>query len=310
MRPAPLTIFVLCAALLCGLAFAGLACRTGESAAPPKPPAERTVVSLVPSVTETLFDMGLGDRVIGRSRYCTYPPEVADLPVLGDAVSVNVEKLLALSPDLVIFNTSDTDRYDRLASAGIRCIAPRMETVEDVYHVIELLGDELGAEGAAAGLAGDLRAELAAVEQRAAARRAASDVPTLVTFPESIGAGGEVRVVGRDTFVSELLDLVGGRNVVDATGYPKVSIETVVTWAPEVIIISAPGDVAPGLSDDQYRDPWRQWPAIPAVDSGRIVVLREPYLTLPGPRMGQAAHLLERAIRGEAVPPAAGEAQP
>ena len=84
-----------------------------------------------------------------------------------------------------------------------------------------------------------------------------------------------------------------------AEGYPRVSLETVVKWSPQMIVISAPGDIAPGLTDEEYRRSWSRWSAIPAVRQGRIVVLREPYLTLPGPRMGQAARLLLATLHPE-----------
>jgi iron complex transport system substrate-binding protein len=260
-------------------------------------PARRTVVSLVPSVTETLFAMGLGPRLVGRSRYCNYPSEAEKLPIAGDALNVDLERLLVLKPDLVIFHTR-AQSADRLTSAGIRPLAPRIETVAEVYGVIELLGRELGAEPQAKALEDRLREELAAV------RQSAKDLPpvrTLITFPEVIGGGAEVRVVGRHTFVDELLGLVGGANAVPTEGYPRVSIETVVTWQPEVIIISAPGDIAPGKTDAEYRAAWDRWQSIPAVKNGRVVVLREPFLTIPGPRMGQAAKLLFKTLHPEPV---------
>jgi len=288
--------------LALALALAAPGCRRPVPRAE-KPPHERTVVSLVPSVTETLFAMGLGPRVVARSSYCTYPEEARVLPVVGDARDVSFERVLQLRPDLVVFNTSDARFYDRLTSAGIRCLSPRMETVDDVYAVIDLLGRELGAEAQGERLVLKLRSELLAAKNLVE-QRGRGDVGVLVTFPATVGGGGDVRVVGRDTFVDELLTLAGGRNVVPLDRYATVSVETVVTWAPEVIVISAPGDIAPGLTDEQYRSAWSRWDAIPAVRSGRVVVLRESYLTIPGPRMGRAARLLVGVLHpdGAAAP--------
>ena len=264
-----------------------------------------TVACLVPSATEILFAMGQGHHLVGRSRYCNHPAEALRLPVVGDALSVNVERLLVLKPDLAVFNTSNPGLYERLAAAGIRCIAPRMESVADARDTIAMLGRELGAETAAADLDARLVAELDAV--RAVAEQT-TPVKTLITFPATVGGGSDVLVVGRDTFVDELLTLAGGRNVVASKGgYPRVSVETVVVWEPELIVISAPGDIAPGKTDDQYREAWSRWQAIPAVRQGRIIVLREPYLTLPGPRMGAAARLLLRTVHPECTPAPARE---
>ena len=272
----------------------GAQARAPEELAPDSPPPARpTVVSLAPNVTELLFAMGQGDHLVGRSRYCTFPAEATSLPIVGDARDLNVEKVLTLAPDLAVFNTSQARFYDRLTSAGIRCLAPRMETVAEVFSVIDLLGREFTAEGEAAAFAARLRAELEAV---GGAARGAERVRVLVTFPDTLGGGGEVLVVGRETFVDELIDLAGGTNVVGSSGYPRASIETAVKWAPEVILISAPGDIAPGKTDEAYRSTWTRWESIPAVRDGRVVVRREPYLTIPGARMGQATLLMLRVL--------------
>jgi iron complex transport system substrate-binding protein len=295
---------IACLALLL-LALAG--CRRDAAAppAPAKPPDQRTVVSLVPSVTETLFALGVGDRVVGRSRYCLNPPAALNLPIVGDALSVDLERLLVLKPDLIVFHTR-VQSADRLTAAGIRPLALRIETVDDVYAEIDLLGREMGVEAAAKSLTARLRSELAAVS---AAARGAGPVATLITFPDTIGGGAEVRAVGRGTFLDQLLTLAGGRNVVPTDSYRPVSIETVVTWQPEVIIISAPGDIDPGQTDEHYRAAWSRWQSIPAVKTGRVIVLRQSFLTMPGPRMGQAARLMlqtlhpDRAARLENAAP-------
>jgi iron complex transport system substrate-binding protein len=255
--------------------------------------ARPTVVSLAPNVTELLFALGLGRHVIGRSSFCRYPSEVEPLPILGDAREVNFEKMLAMAPDLAIFNTANAATFTRLTDAGIRVLSPRMETVDEVYQVIGVLGREFHVEDQAAALAERLRGELAAVRRAADGAR---PVRTLVTFPGSIGTGGELLVVGRETFLDETLTLAGGRNVAEASGYPRINIETIVRWAPEVVIISETGDFSPGLSDEEYRRQWAAWQTIPAVRDGRIVVLREPYLTIPGARMGAAARLLLKTL--------------
>jgi len=279
------------------VALAATGC-TEERALSPRPPAERTVVSLVPSATEILFALGAGDRVVGRSIYCRYPPRALMLPAYGSYTDVRVEELLAVHPDLVIFNTSKADSYGRLTAAGIRCIAPPTDTVQQVYETIEVLGAEVGAADRASALADGLRERLEAVRRRTASL---PRVRTLMVFPSVLGEGNQVSVIGRGTFVSELLDAAGGENVVEAEGYPRVHFEKVSQWPIEAILISAPGDIAPGLTDEQYREPWMRWPTIPAVASGRVVVLREAYLTIPGPRMADAAELLERTLHGDAA---------
>ena len=171
-----------------------------------------------------------------------------------------------------------------------------METIGDVYDVIELLGRELDAGSEAADLAARLRGNLAVIAERA--RQSGERVRVLVTFPDLKG-GSDVSVIGRGTFLHELLELAGGENVVETSGYPTMSMERAAHLQPEVIIISAPGDMGVERSDEHYRNAWSRWKSVPAVRDGRLHVLRETYLTLPGPRMDKAAELLAETLRGE-----------
>ncbi len=281
----------------------------GDASTPAVPQIGKVrAASVVPSVTELIAAMGCADQLVGRGRYCQWPPEILHLPVIGDYVTLNHERLIVLQPDLLILNTSDVSKVRQMSNFGIRVIAPRMETVDDVYQVIDLLGTELGAPQKAAALAAELRADLAEVTRSVRARSADDVDPTatpseapepvrvLIAFPDLKG-GAQVQVVGRDTFVNELLELAGGSNVVSNSGYVMLSMEAVANLDPQVIIISAPGDMGINRTDDQYQAAWSRWKNVPAVRDNRIFVLRQPYLTLPGPRMALAAKLLADTLR-------------
>lgn len=253
------------------------------------------VATTVPSVVELIAAMDCLDQLVARGRYCDWPPKVRNLPIVGDAIHLDQERLIMLRPDLLILNTANVAISRRLAERGIRVISPRMETIDEVYEVIDLLGRELNAPQEAERLARNLRADIDAVAAKWNTDNRKIDV--MVTFPDLKG-GNSVNVIGRETFVHELIELVGGRNVVQTTGYPQMAMERAAHLNPEVIIISVPGDMGIERSDEHYLAGWHRWQSMSAVRNGRVHVLRENYLTLPGPRMAEAAKLLAEAIHG------------
>jgi len=253
---------------------------------PSQPP--RRIVSLVPSLTESLFALGLGGRLVGVTEWCVHPAEgVAKLPKLGGTKNPDVAAIAALAPDLVIANQEENRRRDveRLEAAGLRVWVTYPRTV---------------AAGAA------LLAELAELGASREARRRVVE-PVLVAVAEAERAlperGTPVfcpiwrdpwMAVGADTYADDLLRLAGGRNVFGQRRerrYPRVSLDEVVATAPEVVILPdepyafGPSDVA------ELRKL-----AIPAAVHGRIHVIDGTWVSWYGPRIAQALPALRHLL--------------
>lgn len=212
----------------------------------------RRIVSLVPSDTYTLARLGLGERLVARTEYCVAPAEIAHVPTVGGTKNADVEKILALEPDLVVANREENRRVDieQLQAAGVRVFLSFPQTVSDgLDHVVRLT--ELFPEIEAAGLLAEARARL---ERHARAERS-GEVATFVPIwmDPLMTANGE-------TFLSDALELVGGRNVfgdrerryplradlglrapVPAPGrdtrYPRVTLEEVNARAPRLVLL-------------------------------------------------------------------------
>jgi len=255
---------------------------------PSEPP--RRIVSLVPSLTESLFALGLGGLVVGVTEWCVHPAEgVAKLPKLGGTKNPDVAAIAALAPDLVIANQEENRRRDveRLEAAGLRVWVTYPRTV---------------AEGAA------LLAELAELGASPPARRRVVD-PVLAAVAEAERARPERGVsvfcpiwrdpwmaVGADTYAHDLLALSGGRNVFAERGdrrYPRVALDEVVAAAPEVVILPdepyafGPTDVA-----ELRRLP------MPAAEHGRIFLIDGTWVSWYGPRIAQALPALRHLLAG------------
>jgi iron complex transport system substrate-binding protein len=266
-----------------------LACGPREDAPPDDAPARR-IVSLCPSFTETLFLLGRGDRVVGRTRYCDAPAGTAAVPVVGDAIQVNVETLVARRPDLVV--TSSRAHLDALAPLAHRFRVRHVpgDSVEDVLAAILTLGRLAEAETEAGRLVARLRRALAEARARSADR----DRPRVLFLADHdpfFAAGGP-------SYVGTLIDAAGGTNVAADLdqAYPSLSLESILARAPEVIIEGVRGDAA---GDAAVREFWERFPDIPAVRDGRVHRLPSDAAVRPGPRLPQALRELEALLHPE-----------
>jgi iron complex transport system substrate-binding protein len=284
------TVFVV------GLLAAVLGC-----ARPPAPPSlagatPQRIVSLTPALTEILFAVGAGERVVGVTQFCDFPSAAKEKPKVGGYVNPSVESVLALKPDLVVVSPGPGNRDSAIAMqrAGLRLEIVPAETLEESLAAIEGVARVAGVEDAGRELAKSLRARIDAVAQRVVAAPRVKTLFCLQTDP--------IIAAGRDTLPSQLLELAGGSNVIAAPRYPRVDVEAVAAAMPE-LILQARMDVADGSehAEDAF---WKRWPAIPAVAHGRVVVLPDDVALRPGPRVADAVEELAGILHGKA----AGEA--
>ena len=264
----------------------------GESRKPaPEPPAApQRIVSLSPALTEVLFALGVGVRVVGVTEYCTYPPEAKTRPKVGGYANPSVEAVLALKPDLVVVSPGPGNRDAALAlrRSGVRVAVVPAETLDDSYAAIGALARECGVEQAGRDLVGRVHGRIEAVVARVASLR---KVPALfvVQFDPIIAAG-------RGTLPSQLLELAGGTNVVSAPRYPRLGIESVAAAKPELILQSRM-DTA-GSDGRAEAAAWKRWSWIPAVAADRVVVLPDDLTLRPGPRVADAVEMLSALLHG------------
>jgi ABC-type Fe3+-hydroxamate transport system substrate-binding protein len=249
-----------------------------------RPP--RRIVSLVPSLTEALFALGLGGRVVGVTDWCVHPAEgVAELPRLGGTKNPDLERIVRLAPDLVIANREENTRrvVRALEEAGLAVWVTYPRTVREGAQVLAALAD-LGADPEARRRAVDpVLAALREAESRAKSRSRRTRVFCPVWRDPWMAAGG-------DTYIHDLLELCGGENVFASTGdrrYPKVSLAQVEAAAPEVVL----------LPDEPYRFSEADAEEIgrlelPAARSGRVHLIDGTLVSWYGPRIESALRVL------------------
>ena len=260
-------------------------------------PAKR-IVSLVPAVTEMLFAIGAGPRVVAVSSYDGFPPEVKPLPRVGALLDPDVERIFALRPDLVVSYGSQTDLQAQLDRARIPVFSYRHAGLDGIFTTIGALGAATGHQVDADRLTGRLRAELNGLRARVKGR---ARPRTLLVFERDPATLRGLYVSGGRGFLHEMLDIAGGENVFADVQREAVqpSHETLLTRAPDVIIeVSATGLIANAASEE--RKVWAPLASIPAVRTGRIYVLSGEHLVVPGPRVAQGTEAVARALHPEA----------
>jgi iron complex transport system substrate-binding protein len=258
------------------------------------------IVSTAPSITETLYALGLGSRVVGVTMYCTYPAEARSKPKIGSFLEPDFERILALKPDLVLVISNPIQVSEKLRKLGLRAEEVNQNGVEDILSSLAKIGALTGTEKRAAALAASLRSELEGVRRKVAGRPRKS---ALFLVGRSPGTVQGMVGAGPGTFIHELMTIAGAENVLASSpiAYPKVSVEMVLSSNPDVILDM--GDFAhveghPMEPEAKLLEMWSRYANLRAVQTRSVRQVGSEIFIRPGPRMGEAARQLERMVHG------------
>lgn len=265
---------------------------------PPVAPAEpRRIVSLAPSVTETLFAIGLGDRVVGVTQYCNYPPEAKERAVVAGFSDVNLEAVLRQRPDLVALPVDKIRNQTNLERLGLTVLPLNTRSLTGLRQTIEALGRSTGRTQQAQEVVARLDQGIARAEERARGKARPRVLFSIMHSYQGLGYITEINAVGRDGFFSELIEIAGGENVYQGSlSFPRLSREAVIFLNPDIII-----DVIPGVLDlEAVRSDWLSLSSVEAIKNKRLILLTDERDTVPGPRIYQTLEILSRAFHPEA----------
>ena len=249
------------------------------------------IVSMNPATTDLLFAVRAGPRVVGRSKWDLYPDSAVRVPSLGDALRPNVEAVLGARPDLVVLYASADNRpaYDRLRDANVAVVALRIDRIEHFDRAARLLGRLTGNAEAGGVVADSVQRTIVRV------RRATQGLNRPRVFWRIWDA--PLITIGRGSFLSQLVDIAGARNVYEDIEAPsqQVTFEDVVRRDPEFVLVGPEGGTVVA------RDP--AWRAIRAVRDGRVRIVDTTLVGRPSVRLGEAAlHLAQLLHPGIDIP--------
>ena len=251
------------------------------------------IVSMAPNLTEILFALGLGERIVGVTQDSDYPPAALAKPKVGTFWQPNIEAVIGTKPDLVIALAFEQQRdlARRLKRIGYDCPAVEIERIDDLFGAITAIGEAAGAQEQARELSDKMRAAILHLQTATAGLPKVKVLWVVQREP--------LRVAGRDTFVNEMIELAGGENAIGPTlhKYPPIGAEEVIAAKPEVIIEPA---MLPGALDEQRRQAvsyWGRYANLPAVADGRIHVIDGDPVSRLGPRLSVGIAEIAQCLR-------------
>jgi cobalamin transport system substrate-binding protein len=257
--------------------------------------APKRIISLIPAVTEMLFAMGAGEQVVGVSSYDRYPAAVASRERVGALLDPNIERIFALKPDLVVVYGTQQELIARLARAGVPRFDYQHAGLADITVTIRRLGERIGRAQEAAKLVSQIERDIEGISRRVAGRPRPR---TALLFDREAGTLRGMYASAGVGFMHDMLEVAGGA---DAFADVKrqslqLSAEMLLARAPEVIveIQSSAGWTAEKI--EKERSVWKTLGSVPAVRTGRVHILADDRLSIPGPRVAEAIRLLAQVL--------------
>jgi len=268
--------------------------------------AER-IVSLAPNLTEILFALGAGDRVVAVTNHCNYPSSARAKARVGTFWQPNLEAIIGARPDLVV--ALDMAQHglvaQRLARMGYRCLVLDIDTVAQLMEVIETLGHTLGCPDKADSLRASLAQRLAKACLPVGMACLPSDRAGQTAGPRPrvlwVVQRQPLRVAGQQTFVNEMIELAGGQNAMGATiyQYPPIGAEQVLACRAEVIIEPVAAEDLQGMDRRRAIEFWNLFQGVPAVANQRIYFIDADIVSRLGPRLADGVEAMAGCLRPE-----------
>ena len=271
------------------------ACSRAPQGAKEQTPAEpQRLVSLIPAVTETLFAVGAGPRVVGVGTYDNYPPEAKTVTRVGGLIDPDTERILSLKPDLAFVYGSQDELIAQLTRAGIAVERYRHGTLAEVIASVRAIGARVGRASQGEALAAGIERTIDEARTRSQAR---AHPKVLIVFGREEGTLRGIYASGGRGFIHDMVTAAGGRNLFEDVKRESVqaSLESILEREPEVIIEIRGGPRGPHFPE-QHAAAWNAASSLPAVRNKRVHVLIDERLVVPGPRVGEGILLIERAL--------------
>jgi iron complex transport system substrate-binding protein len=259
------------------------------------------VISQVPSITETLYALGLEDRIVAVSRYCRFPPRAQEKPTIGGFHDASYESIIAASPDWVAIFPGQGELIRFLESLNCRVYAPTLETFADVFAIFDELGKVFDVEERAAELVKSVSDEIQDLS------REFQGLPrkrVLYVVGREPGSLKGLYVVGDNNFMNEMLESAGAENVgaiAEGGRYPVLSLETLLRLDPEIILDGGAGEEP--ATQDATPSEWTALSSLAAVRAEKVIPVHDPHLTIPGPSIPENIRKLANLLHGSSQRP-------
>jgi iron complex transport system substrate-binding protein len=257
--------------------------------------APHRIISTSPAITEILFAIGAGDRVVGVTDYCNYPKNACRLPSIGGPLNPNTEKWIALKPDLIILQDDSVVLNKHAKVFKIPTLEVSVNNLKNILRSIQVIADAMQTPKAGKQLANKIKIK---IDNYRISLGKTKPHQVLMLLSDTNDPSRDLYAVGRNTFLNELLSIAGGENILPDTmaTYPKISKEFIIAKSPEIIIEIGP---TANLSNEGIlirKKAWEIYPTIRAVKNDRLYFVGADYILIPGPRLVKILDILTRNI--------------
>jgi len=241
----------------------------------------KRIVSTAPSITETLFKFGYGDRIVGVTDDCLFPEKVKDIGHIGRVLNVNIEKVMSLKPDVVMVIDANTGLIQKMKTLGINVLSFDHSTIQGFMDSLPVIASECG--------------------NNPELDEMISQYSKVIRKPEIVGKKRKVMVVvgrdyysssvkdvylaGNDGFYSEIIKACGLENVYSGgLSYPKIQVEGIVSMNPDVIVDIVTSKQLSSKDEEKIKSVWKVLQDVKAVKTGQVFIMNKNYWSIPGPR--------------------------
>ena len=260
--------------------------------------ASQRVISTSPAITEILFAIGAGDRVVGVTDFCNYPKQACRLPSIGGPLNPSTETWITLKPDLIIIQEDSEVIQKNAKIFEIPSLTVSVNNLNNILNSIQIIADSLHMPQAGHQLAIKIKTK---IEGYRTHLKKIKPRQVLMLLSDTNDPSRDLYAVGRDTFLNELLTIAGGENVLPDTmaRYPKVSKEYIIAKSPEIIIEVGPKS---NLSKEETlarKKTWGKFSTLRAVKDDKLYFISADYILIPGPRLLNILDDFTRTIHPE-----------
>ena len=260
----------------------------------------KRIISMSPAITEVLFKIGAGNRIVGVTEFCDFPEEAKKLPKLGGILNPNVESIVTLQPDLIVHHYDSVKIKNIAIKLGVDYLPVKLTDISSILDSIEQIGQKTGFSENAINLRQKLEGEINFYKKKFNSKKKKS---VLLLLGDSNDPMRDLYAAGRNTFLGELLNLAGGENILPETfaEYPKISREFIIQKSPEVIIIAGPMAKLSPEQEIEHKKRWSKFPSVKAVQNGNIHYIAEDYILIPGPRLTKLVDQFSQSIYPDTI---------
>lgn len=245
----------------------------------------RRIISMSPSITETLFAIGLGDSVVGVTKFCDYPVEANSRESIGGYMDPAYEALLSLKPDLVVILTDHEKDRAKFDTFSLKTLMVNHQSVPDILNSIKKIGEFCNVGHRSGALLLDIKSRMKSVQEKMKGKRKPK---ILISIGRKMGSGTirDAYIAGRKTFYNDMIELAGAQNAFEKKNmsYPIVTGEGILRMNPDIIIDMVSDVSEKGVNKNKVLKEWNALTHVEAVKNNSVYIFGEDYVNIPGPR--------------------------